>query len=139
MAKPFVAPNPQHFKLYIYWFFEDSNEIVAEIPDCRWLPRIDETFVLPTDDASEFKYCHRWHKFKVVDVIYDFKKQVARIWCKPKDVPQRLEKTEIQAWLECEFTHADEEDLDEELEKLKTKILESKGKKRSHLPLDDNW
>ena len=83
--------------------------MVTEFPDSRWLPRIGETLVLPIiDEASEFKNCHRWHKFKVVDIIYDFKKQNIRVWCKPlpsDSVPQKavLQKAEIISDQELEL------------------------------------
>ncbi|MBR8835701.1 MAG: hypothetical protein DSM106950_17215 [Stigonema ocellatum SAG 48.90 = DSM 106950] len=143
MTKPFTTANPQDFKLHVYWVVGTvNNRMVAEFSDCRWLPRLDETLVLPTDESN---CCQSWQKFKVVDIVYDFQKQSVRVWCKPLSaIPQRVssdfekkvearmeameakakaQKLEAQTRLEYELAQIDEEDMDEELERLKAEIL----------------
>ncbi|MBD2771169.1 PspA/IM30 family protein [Iningainema tapete] len=149
MDKPFLTPNPQEFKLYVYWIVGSSQKLSAEFKDCKWIPRIDETLILPIDEEE-------WHKFKVTDVVYDFKKQCVRVWCKPKDIipqknsicreepspspglydfekraqqeldrveaRQRQEKIERQSRLEQEFARVEMEEVDLELEKLKAEM-----------------
>ena len=146
MTNPLETTNPQDFKLRIYWIVGLKDErIVAEFDDCKWLPRIGETLVLPIKEAGK-----SWHKFKVVDIVYDFQRQTVRVWCKPKDVApgktafsdsekqilqvearrgaieaaQRLEKIEQSARQHYQLVPKIEVDVDEELDKLKAEILE---------------
>ena len=137
MTAPLETTNPQDFKLRIYWIVGFKNKrMVAEFHDCKWLPRIGETLVLPIKEEGK-----SWHKFKVVDVVYDFQRQTVRVWCKPKhsitqkdttfdfeQIEKRIEarimkaktnalELESQARLEHEFNRISEE-VDRELEEL---------------------
>ena len=80
--------------------------MTAEFSDCRWLPRIGESLVLPTEETEEPNSHHGWQRFKVVDIVYDFQKQRVRVWCKPlHSTPQRVKALELELpRVEREFT-----------------------------------
>ncbi|QLE47800.1 hypothetical protein FD724_06555 [Nostoc sp. C057] len=151
--KPFVTPNPQDFKLRIVWSIDSVTKMVAEFSNCKWLPRIGETLVLPIDETRK---PDSWRKFKVFDVVYDFQNQTVRVLCRPikcstsPDVKSLISKIEEpldrwetwekvfaaseammranglerQAQLEYELSQVDEGDVDEELTRLKREVLE---------------
>jgi hypothetical protein len=141
--KPFVTPNPQDFKLRIVWSIDSVTKMVAEFSNCKWLPRIGETLVLPIDETRQ---PNSWRKFKVFDIIYDFQNQTVRVLCSPikSSMPKAeepLDKWEIwekalvtseetakanlqhlQAQLEYEISQLD---ADDEFEKLAIEIKQT--------------
>ncbi|MEH2390884.1 MAG: hypothetical protein V7K21_04155 [Nostoc sp.] len=149
---PFLTPNPQDFKLRIVWSVDAVSKMVAELSNCKWLPRIGETLVLPIDECKPSSWC----KFKVFDVVYDFQNQSTKVLCSPiktstplnaKTLIQNLEDKkdkwdvwenaiavsettaksealERQARLAHELSHMDEEDVNEELERLRRKVVD---------------
>jgi hypothetical protein len=75
---PFLTPNPQEFKLRVVWSIDSVTKMVAEFSNCKWLPRIGETLVLPIDEKRQ---SNSWRKFKVFDVVYDFHSSTTRVLC----------------------------------------------------------
>lgn len=140
MNKPYVTPNPLDFKLRLVWSIDGTCKMVAEFFDSKWLPRTGETLVLPVEEKANS--CRSWHKFKVIDVVYDFQNQVTRVLCSPvKSKPEPKDKWDAwekaftaantttspevlthQSRLEYELSRINEKDVDEELEKLKSQI-----------------
>ncbi|ACC83779.1 hypothetical protein [Nostoc punctiforme] len=150
---PFSTSNPQDFKLRIVWSVDTVSKMVAELSNCKWLPRIGETLILPIDETRKPS---SWRKFKVFDIVYDFQNQTTKVLCSPiksstlpdaKTLIQKLEERndkwevwekafaasettaksealERQAHLAQELSQMDEEDIDEELERLRRKVLD---------------
>lgn len=87
---PFKSANPQTFKLRIVWGFELKEKMTAEFSDSSWIPRVNETMILPIDEEDELDDSQRWYKFKVERVAYDFQNQMTRVICKAiEPLPQK--------------------------------------------------
>ncbi|MEH2393716.1 MAG: hypothetical protein V7K21_19315 [Nostoc sp.] len=130
---PFLTPNPQDFKLRIVWSADGSTKIVAELSNCKWLPRIGETLVLPIDEKRQSSF---WQKFKVFDIIYDFRNQIARVLCSPvksltppsaktliEELKKPKDKWDVWERLEYKLSQMDEKDIDDDIEVLKAELL----------------
>jgi hypothetical protein len=150
---PFLTPNPQDFKLRIVWSVDASSKMVAEFSSCKWLPRIGETLVLPIDESRKPSSWRKFKVFDVVydfqnqstkvlcspikiptplnakTLIQNLedKKDKWDVWENAIAVSETTEKSEAlerQARLAHELSHMDEKDVDEELERLRRKVLD---------------
>ncbi|WP_375491111.1 hypothetical protein [uncultured Nostoc sp.] len=115
--------NPIEFPLCIYLGKGDDKDmrLITKFPNSSWVPRMSERLVLPKGERSG---ATEWLLVTVDLVVHDLVGQVVNVFCeKIKSGAITRKQQDLNALLE-RLEAVSLENIDEELAKLKTTLLE---------------
>ena len=114
--------NPTEFPLYLYiGKGNDKNmRLITKFSNSLWVPRMSERLVLPKGERSS---ATEWLLVRVELVVHDFVGQVVNVFCeKIKSGAISRKEQDLDDLFE-RFEAASQENLDEEIAKLKKTLL----------------